>query len=204
MRTFPQRARGQGIAAGAQRNNMSQEAKERRLKTLMVAVSTFEAVVDACELVLKEGIDPNAAYFRTFGAGIVVSYMRPFLQGDGLTSLSEYEEFPSNSELKQLHEDLKKGRHWAFAHHSAIDSHSLLPADQQEDAKNIFLHFDDNGIFQGFQVRPIQWNQARLHAIVSLSKFQAQRMVDDTIPLMRHLAGDKTYRGTQILGKTFP
>ena len=183
---------------------MSQEAKERRLKTLIVAVSTFEAVVDACKFLLKKGIDPNAPYFGTFGAGIVVSYVRPFVQADGLSSLPEYEEFPPHTGFKELHEDLKRGRHWVFAHHSAIDSHSLLSSDQQEEAKNIFIHFDDKGLFHGFKVRPVQWNQARLHAIVSLCKFQAQRMVDDTIPLMRHLAGDKTYRGTQILGKTFP
>jgi hypothetical protein len=183
---------------------MSKEAKERRLRTLTVSVGTFEAVIAACEFLLKDGIDPNAPYFRTFGAGIVVSYMRPFVQGDGLSALPKFEEFPSNPELKALHEDLKKGRDFVFAHHSDIDSSSLLPEDKQENAKNIELHFDDNGYPVRYVVKPIQWNRDRLHAIISLCKFQAQRMVDAAMLQMKHLAGDKTYRGTHILGKTFP
>jgi hypothetical protein len=50
--------------------------------------------------------------------------MRPFVQGDGLSALPEFEDFTSNPEFKALQEDLKSGRNFVFAHHS--DSDPLL------------------------------------------------------------------------------
>ena len=70
--------------------------------------------------------------------------------------------------------------------------------------KDIELHFDHNGNPERYVVNSIHWNRSRLHAIISLCQFQAQRIMDDAMSLMKNMAKGKTYRGKHILGKTFP
>jgi hypothetical protein len=67
--------------------------EEKKLKRLIVAVSTFEAVINSCELLIQSDVDEDAPYFRILTAGICVSYMRPFVRADGLGPLPEYEKF---------------------------------------------------------------------------------------------------------------
>jgi hypothetical protein len=182
------------------------DPKEKELRRLITAISDFKAVIAACRMLLELNVDPDAPYFRIFAAGIVVSYMRPFTRADGLGRLSaEYAEFPQDRpDLKVLHEDLKKGRHWVFAHHSAKDSPSLLSPEKREAANQIIINFYDNGVPSGYRVNTIQWERDRLHAIIDLCEFQWHRIDPKAVELIRDLASDKLYRGDQILGKTFP
>jgi len=180
--------------------------RQKELRRLVIAISNFDAVITACQMLIEANVDPDTPYFRIFAAGIVVSYMRPFMEGDGLGRLAaEYAEFPKDRpDLKALHESLKNGRYWVFAHHSVIDSPSLLaPADQAR-ANDIIIHFDDNGVPTGYRVDAIHWERDRLHAIIDLCQFQKNRIDPKAVELIRDLANDKVYRGDQILGKTFP
>jgi hypothetical protein len=183
---------------------VSQDPKLRRLTSLIVASSNFQAAADACSFLIENDINENATYIRAFAAGIVVSYMRPFVQGDGLTGLPEYEKFPANPEYVVLHEELKNGRNKVFAHHSETDSHSLLPKELQEDAKRIRLHFDDSGVLTGYVLKPISWNRSRLHAIASLCRFQKERIDAEASGLVEHLREGRFYRGEVIIGESFP
>jgi hypothetical protein len=125
---------------------MNQPKIELRLRRLIIAISNFDAVINACDMLIDGNVDQNASYYRIFTAGIVVSYMRPFLRADGLGPLpQEFQEFPDNPDLKELHEDLKHGRHWVFAHHSAEDSPSLVQPEKQQGVKDIEVHFEETG-----------------------------------------------------------
>ena len=134
------------------------DPKEKELRRLVTAISDFNAVIAACRMLLELKVDPDAPYFRIFAAEIVVSYMRPFTRADGLGPLSaEYAKFPKDRpDMKVLHEDLKKGRHWVFAHHSAKDSPSLLSPEKREAANEIIINFYDNGVPSGYLVNTIQ------------------------------------------------
>jgi hypothetical protein len=183
---------------------VSQPKKILSLKRLIIANSTFDAVADACKFLITSDVDENAPYYRIFTAGISVSYMRPFRSSDGLGTLPQYEKFPSGTEYAKPHEDLKKARDSVFAHYSAKDAHLLVTPEKQEEVRDIQLDFDENGDPRRFVVKSINWSRGRLHAIISLCEFQASRIGDEAVGLIKHLGKGKTYRGTHVLGKTFP
>ena len=181
------------------------ETKIRALNRLVIAQITFQQVIAACDFLTSHESDEHAQFYGTFFSGIAVSYMRPFMSAEGLGPLPEdYSTFPNGTEHAKTHEDLKNGRNWAYAHNSRDQTAGLLKnTQQQKEQKRIRFVFDSQGIT--FNPPEVTWPKSRLHAIVSLCRFQIEHVMRDVHNLVAHLGEGKTYDpGEYIIGETFP
>jgi hypothetical protein len=182
---------------------METEAKVRALERLVLAGSTFEQVIEACQVLQQS--DEHAQVYGVFFAGICVSYMRPFMSADRLGQLFKgYSTFLNEPEHARTHKDLEDGRNRAYAHNSPHQAAALLADEsQRKNQTKLRLVVTPNGISC---VPPeLTWRKARLPAIVALCNFQIARIRDETEKLVRHLGGDRTYaNGEYIIGETFP
>ena len=182
-----------------------EEAKIRGLNRLILAQMTFRQVIAACEFLITHDSDEHAQFYGPFFSGICVSYMRPFLSAEQLGALpADYSTFPNDSDHARTHEDLKNGRNWACAHNSPRQAAGLLAnIRQQEEQTRIRFVIDSRGIT--FNPPEVTWPKSRLHAIVSLSRFQAKRTKSDIFKLLKHLSKGNCYKhGEYIIGETFP
>jgi hypothetical protein len=180
-----------------------QEAQVRALKRLILAHITFQQVIAACEFLHDS--DEHAQFYGTFFSGICVSYMRPFMSAERLGQLpADYSMFTKDPDHARTHEDLKNGRNWAYAHNSPDQAAGLLVnAQQQEEQKRIRFVLHGRGIT--FNPPEVTWPKSRLHAIVSLCRFQIDRVMRDVHDLVKHLGEGKRYEhGEYIIGETFP
>lgn len=183
----------------------NQQAKIRALKRLVLAHTTFQQVISACELLISHESDERAQFYGIFFSGICVSYMRPFMSGDNLGSLPpDYSTFPNNPEHAKTHKDLKNGRNWAFAHSSPSQAAGLLAdARRQEEQTKIRLIVSSGGL--SFNPPEVTWLKSRLHAIVLLCRFQIEHVERELSNLVKHLCAGKHYDdGEYIIGETFP
>jgi hypothetical protein len=112
--------------------------------------------------------------------------------------------FTKDPDHARTHEDLKNGRNWAYAHNSPDQAAGLLVnAQQQEEQKRIRFVLHGRGIT--FNPPEVTWPKSRLHAIVSLCRFQIDRVMRDVHDLVKHLGEGKRYEhGEYIIGETFP
>jgi len=182
-----------------------QEAKLRALERLILAHITFRQVIAACEFLISHDSDEHAQFYGTFFSGICVSYMRPFMSAERLGRLpAGYGTFSNNPDHAGTHEDLKNGRNWACAHNSPDQAAGLLAnTQQQEEQKRIRFVFDGQRIT--FHPPEVTWPKSRLHAIVSLCRFQIEHVERDVDDLLKNLCEGKTYKqGEYIIGETFP
>jgi hypothetical protein len=182
-----------------------QETKIRALNRLVIGQINFQQVIAACYFLISHESDEHAQFYGTFFSGIAVSYMRPFMSAERLGPLpGDYSTFPNDPDHARTHEDLKNGRNWAYAHNSPDQAAGLLAnTQQQEEQKRIRFVLDSHGIT--FNPPEVTWPKSRLHAIVSLCRFQIEHVMRDVYDLVKHLGEGKIYKhGEYIIGETFP
>jgi hypothetical protein len=183
----------------------NQETKVRALKRLILAHITFQQVIAACEFLICHDSDEHAQFYGIFFSGICVSYMRPYMSAERLGPLpADYSTFPNAPDHARTHEDMKSGRNWVYAHNSPDQAAGLLTnTQQQEEQKRIRFVLDSHEIT--FHPPEVTWPKSRLHAIVSLCRFQIEHVMRDVYDLVKNLGEGKIYNhGEYIIGETFP
>ena len=175
------------------------------LKRFIVAHVTFQQVIKACEFLISENSDDSSQFYIPFFTGVCVSYMRPFKSAKGFGPLPpEYSKFSLNVTHARTHQDLNLGRNSAYAHYSPKEATELLPSHQQkiEQQRIRFQIRDGTALFFPPEVT---WANSRLPEIISLCRFQNDRLNADIRDQIDRLRGGKTYEnGEYIVGETFP
>jgi hypothetical protein len=177
----------------------------RALKRVILAHTTFQQVIAACEFLISHDSDEHAQFYGIFFSGICVSYMRPFMSAECLGPLpAGYSTFPNAPDHARTHEDLKNGRNWAYAHNSPDQAAGLLANTQeQEEQKRIRFFLDSRGITG--HPPEVTWPKSHLPAIVSLCRFQIHHVKRDVDDLLKHFGKAKKYKpGEFIIGENFP
>ena len=178
--------------------------KVKALRRFILAHTTFQQVIAACEFLIAHDSDENSQFYDPFFAGICVSYMRPFKEAERLGILPpKYSAFP-DGEHARTHEDLKNGRNSVYAHYSPDEAAGFFKDEQrQREQKRIRFVIHKNGV--KFIPPQVSWAKSRLPAIVSLCKFQIDRLEADIRDQIDRLTEGKKYEdGEYILGETFP
>ncbi len=91
--------------------------QKRALQRLTFAQAAFKQAKALCEHMEKLKLEPHEEIASAMMAGIVVSYVRPFVRNDGIGHLPKrYSEFESGSPFQKIHNTMIEARHWVYAH----------------------------------------------------------------------------------------
>lgn len=137
-------------------------------------------------------------------AGIVVTYMRPFVQSDGLGKLeSDFEQF-DDEDLTGMHNQLKESRHKLYAHQDFQAGTTLSTTDGSIPFE-MEIEFED--ITKGYTMAPgaVEIDPSNLTTIVRLCQHQKTRITRKINNLLPQLTGRKSYAaGRYTVGVNFP
>lgn len=185
---------------------MNSGAQISALRRLAFAELAFRQAHLLCTHIESLGPRNIASLWVPLLAGVVVTYMKPFGRCDGLGPLpSSYRRFPVGSAHKQTHDDIAAGRKWTYAHRDLLNSPKLLSTfEEQEAVSEVVLQVvtkDSTTI----RIREPAWHPETLPRILELCEFQISRIAADLQPLLKSLAGTKSYKaGKYVLGRDFP
>jgi|SRR3989344_7020879 len=91
--------------------------QKRALQRLTLAQTAFRQARALCEHMEKLKLEPHEEIASAMMAGIVVSYVRPFVRNDGIGHLPRrYSEFEKGSPFEKIHNTMLEARHWVYAH----------------------------------------------------------------------------------------
>ena len=91
--------------------------QKRALQRLTLAQTAFRQARALAEHMRKLELDPREEVASAMMAGIVVSYVRPFIRSDGIGPLPRrYTEFDEGSPFAFVHKTMLEARHWVYAH----------------------------------------------------------------------------------------
>lgn len=100
--------------------------KKRALQRLSLAQLAFRQAKSLCEHIEKMQLQSHDELASAMMTGIVVSYMRPFLESNGLGALPpRYSQFDKCSPYEAIHNTLLEARHWVYAHRDLPNSINL-------------------------------------------------------------------------------
>lgn len=91
--------------------------QKRALQRLTLAQTAFRQARALCEHMEQLKLEPHEEIASAMMAGIVVSYVRPFVRNDGIGQLpKKYSEFDEGSPFENIHNTMIEARHWVYAH----------------------------------------------------------------------------------------
>lgn len=91
--------------------------QKRALQRFTLAQTAFRQVRALCEHMEQLKLDPHEEIASAMMAGIVVTYVRPFIRSDGIGHLPKrYSEFDKDSPFENIHKTMLEARHWVYAH----------------------------------------------------------------------------------------
>jgi hypothetical protein len=91
--------------------------QKRALQRFTLAQTAFRQARALCEHMEKLKLGPHEEIASAMMAGIVVSYVRPFVRNDGIGHLPKrYSEFEKGSPFESIHKTMLEARHWVYAH----------------------------------------------------------------------------------------
>ncbi len=91
--------------------------QKRALQRLTLAQTAFRQARALCQHMERLKLEPHEEIASAMMAGIVVSYVRPFVRNDGIGQLSKrYSEFEKGSPFEKIHNTMLEARHWVYAH----------------------------------------------------------------------------------------
>ncbi len=182
---------------------MVEDKKLLAFKRLNLADLCFKRAEALAQHVIDTHTDPLGLLYSPMMSGIVVTYMRPFVQADGLGLLPViFSEF-SDVVLRFVHEHLKEARHKLYAHQD-IKSASDFITDDGSTPFDMWITFDGTKCV-AFRPGVIEIAQKTLPDIVRLCQHQkalVKQTINDAWP---SLTGGKTYPpGCYHVGVDFP
>jgi hypothetical protein len=192
------------MKSSAEKATLQRQGKVRALKRLILAHITFQQVISACDFLIAHDSDERAQFYGTFFTGICVTYTRPFMSSELGPLSSKYAKFPEETDHSRTHQDLANGRNCTHAHNSPNQTADLLFSERQkEEQRKIRFTCSPTGIM--FHPPEVTWSKNRLPVIVSLCRFQMERIALEVRDLVEHLGQGRVYKdGEYIIGETFP
>jgi hypothetical protein len=147
--------------------------------------------------------DPTKLLYSPMIAGVVVTYMRPFVRSDGLGPLPQmFTQFQDNT-LQETHIQMLESRHKLYAHQDVLSASSLA-TDDGRIAFDMTIEFDGSNRYS-LMPGNIEVSPNTLPAIVSLCEFQRNRITKEIKDSWPALTASKTYtKGKYKLGVNFP
>jgi len=97
----------------------------RQAWMFFLAREAFKEVKKACHFYIDAGHNQEHPSYPIFASGIVITYTRPFTDGDTLPRLPKKFEKFANAEMIKTHEALLEARNSIYAHADAFESHKL-------------------------------------------------------------------------------
>ncbi len=135
--------------------------------------------------------------------GVIVTYMRPFVQSDGLGPLPQmFTQFQEKA-LQDTHNQMQVSRHKLYAHQD-VKSASSLPTDDGCVAFDMTIEFDGSN---RYSLMPgiIEVSFDTLSDIVRLCEFQRSRITKEIKDSWPALTASKIYpKGKYKVGVNFP
>lgn len=176
----------------------------RQLKRFVYAQRAFKGVIAMSQHLRSFPNPEEIKWYSVAICGICTEYMRPFQSAGGLGPLpKQFEEFDDVS-MRELHEDLKNGRHWVFAHHDAVNARQLLSDEEAALHGRVKVRSEGKHSYV-LSTRLMGLSSKQLPAIESLCQLQHSRINSAMIKPLRELTGGAQYpRGEYILGENFP
>ncbi len=182
---------------------MSLERKILFFKRLNLADLCFKQTEALAEYVRDTKPDPARLLYSPMIAGVVVTYMRPFVQSDGLGSLSR--EFTTflDQDLCDMHRQLEESRNKLYAHRDLC----VAPALQTDGGIPFQMRIEFQDVNRAYSLLPgsIDISPASMDHIIRLCLHQQSKITEQLRNLMPSLIGGKHYPpGTYTVGVDFP
>lgn len=178
--------------------------KKRALHRLTLAQTAFRQARRLCEHMEQLKPDPKDELASSMMAGIVVSYVRPFLRSDGIGILpKKFSTFTEHPEFRRYHDILMEARHWVYAHRDNVNASNLAGSNVSQDiVTEVVIKLKKDGYSVSINEPQIYLTQAKNFR--ALCSYQHNRINEEVGALIVHLMdanqiGEGTYRiGTKI------
>src|SRR5439155_6332737 len=153
--------------------------KKRSLQRLTLAQTAFRQARSLCEHMEQMKVDSHEELASAMMAGIVVSYVRPFIRSDGIGPLpKKYSEFEEGSPYKRIHNIMLEARHWVYAHRDNLNAPNLAGSKIDEEiVSEVILTLRKDGYSVSINEPQILINQ--LVNFKSLCSFQNNRINEE-------------------------
>ncbi len=172
-------------------------------KRLNLAGLCFDQAQALARHLIQAKPDPTQYLYSPMVTGVVVTYMRPFMEAEGLGALpAEFERF-TDHDLQEAHDQLKESRNQLYAHRD-VRNGAALPTLDGTIPFDMDIEFDGS---QSYKLMPgvIEIPPENLPDFVRLCEFQRQRITAKITKAWPSLTGSKTYApGKYKVGVDFP
>lgn len=165
--------------------------KKRALQRLTLAQTAFRQARSLCEHMEQMKIESSEEIASAMMAGIVVSYVRPFVRNDGIGPLpKKYSEFEEGSPYKRIHNIMLEARHWVYAHRDNRNAPNLAGSKINEEiVSEVILTLRKDGYSVSINEPQIFVNQ--LVNFKSLCSFQNNRINEEVGDLIISIMDDE-------------
>ena len=165
--------------------------KKRVLQRLTLAQTAFRQARLLCEHMEQIKVESHEEITSAMMAGVVVSYVRPFIRNDGIGPLpKKYSEFEEGSPYKAVHNTMLEARHWVYAHRDICNAPNLAGSKVTEEiVSEIILTLRKDGYSVSINEPQILVKQ--LPKFRSLCSFQNNRINEEVGELIRSIMDDE-------------
>jgi len=183
---------------------MATDPKLLSFKRLNLADLSFKQAEALAAYIRDTRPDPTQLLYSPMVAGLVITYMRPFVQSDGLGMLpDDFAIFP-DQDLTDMHNQIKESRHKLYAHRDL----RIAPTLATDDGSLPFemrISFDDPHVSYTLAPGAIEISPSNMDQIIRLCKHQQAIVTQKLRPLVPILTNGKSYQpGTYTVGVDFP
>lgn len=174
------------------------------LRALCWAEHHMTETIEGCGHLLAQGkIETHLE--RCLATGIIVSYVRPFMQNDGLAQLNSRFGSFTDSAMGKLHRALIEARNISYGHTDVkTEPKDLALSLTSEQRQKIGIHLDESGRARWFLLQnslPVEY----FPHVIKLAEFQKERLHQASTEMLQHLCKGRAFRpGTYTLGIDFP
>lgn len=153
--------------------------KKKLLHRMTLAQTAFRQASRLCEHMEKMKIGTHDELASAMMAGIVVSYIRPFIRSDGIGPLPrKYSKFEKGSPYKRIHDTILEARHWVYAHRDNLNAPNLAGSKVSEEVvSEVILNLRKDGY--SVSINEPQILVTQLRNFRSLFSFQNNRINEE-------------------------
>ncbi len=164
--------------------------QKRALQRLTLAQTAFRQARRLAEHMDKLALDPREEIASAMMAGIVVSYVRPFVRSDGIGPLPKrYSEFEDGSPFAFIHKTMIEARHWVYAHRDHQNAPNLGGGHVSRDVvSEVVLHLRRDGY--SVSINEPQISPKQLVNFQALCSFQHNRINEEVGDIIIALMGE--------------
>ena len=181
-------------------------AKQQQLlsfKRLNLAGLAFDRAAALAEYMIAIAPNPLGLLYSPLAAGLVVTYMRPFMRADGLGPLpADFAQF-TDTTFQKSHDQLKESRNTLYAHTDMVVAPKLT-TDDGSVPFDMWIEFDGSNRYTLMPGIP-EIAPTTLPDIVRVCQFQRSRVTTQIMDSWAALTGCKVnHAGRYTVGTTFP